>query len=334
MDPMETVRQLGAELSNWGRWGPDDERGTINLIRPETISAAAQTVRRGAVFSLALPLDEHGPMEPAFGRFNPIHKMTRYRGDDAFGNAFPAHKSSDDMAIICLQSSTQWDSLAHVGAYFDVDGSGEKIPVYYNGWRAHQHIVGPKGDEPPCAHRLGIENMAMTGVSGRGVLFDFVRAFGTGRTMVGYDKLMQVIEEQKIDVRKGDFLLFYTGYGDALMAMNKQPDQTVLERTGAALDGSDKKLLQWIDEVGAVSLISDNPAVEYMDPTLDPNAHDVLPLHEHCLFKLGIHLGELFWLSDLANYLRGAGRSAFQFTGPPLRLPGAVGSPATPVAVV
>jgi hypothetical protein len=217
---------------------------------------------------------------------------------------------------------------------FDVDGSGEDVPVYYNGWRAHEHIVGPKGDEPPCAHRLGIENMAQTGVCGRGVLFDFVRAFGTGRTMVGYDKLMQVIADQKIDVRKGDFLLFYTGYGDALMAMNKQPDQAVLERTGAALDGTDKKLLQWIDEVGAVSLISDNPAVEYMDPTLDPNAHEVLPLHEHCLFKLGIHLGELFWLSDLANYLRRAGRSAFQFTGPPLRLPGAVGSPASPVAVV
>jgi hypothetical protein len=71
-----------------------------------------------------------------------------------------------------------------------------------------------------------------------------------------------------------------------------------------------------------------------MDPTMDPESHDMLPLHEHCLFKLGIHLGELFWLSDLASYLRGAGRSAFQFTGPPLRLPGAVGSPATPVAVV
>ena len=57
MDPMEMVRQLGAELSNWGRWGPEDERGTINLITPKAISEAARTVRRGAVFSLALPLD-------------------------------------------------------------------------------------------------------------------------------------------------------------------------------------------------------------------------------------------------------------------------------------
>jgi hypothetical protein len=59
MDPMDTVRQLGAELSNWGRWGDDDEKGAINLITAETIQAAAQSVKRGAVFSLALPLDEH-----------------------------------------------------------------------------------------------------------------------------------------------------------------------------------------------------------------------------------------------------------------------------------
>ena len=83
-----------------------------------------------------------------------------------------------------------------------------------------------------------------------------------------------------------------------------------------------------------MSLISDNPAVEYMPADADINSHDLLPLHEHCIFKLGIHLGEYFWLSDLANWLRGANRSAFLFTGPPLRLPGAVGSPASPVATV
>jgi hypothetical protein len=62
--------------------------------------------------------------------------------------------------------------------------------------------------------------------------------------------------------------------------------------------------------------------------------HGLLPLHERCLFKLGIHLGELWWLSELAGYLRKAGRHAFLLTAPPLRLPGAVGSPMTPVATV
>jgi hypothetical protein len=81
-------------------------------------------------------------------------------------------------------------------------------------------------------------------------------------------------------------------------------------------------------------LIADNPAVEHVDTTLDYRTHDLLPLHQHCIFKLGMHLGELFWLSDLAAHLRGTGRHAFLFTGPPLRLPGACGSPASPVATV
>ena len=60
----------------------------------------------------------------------------------------------------------------------------------------------------------------------------------------------------------------------------------------------------------------------------------VLPLHEHCLFKLACYLGEMFYLTELADWLRANSRSRFLFTGPPLRLPGAVGSPATPVATV
>jgi kynurenine formamidase len=209
-----------------------------------------------------------------------------------------------------------------------------ELPVYYNGWRAHEHVIGPDGDKPPRAHRLGVENMAVTGVQGRGVLFDFVRTFGTGQTLIGYDELMRVMDEQKIEVRPGDLLLLYTGYGDAVMSMARQPDHEVLAKTGAALNGADKRLLDWIETSGVVSLISDNPAVEYMAPEMDFTSHDFLPLHEHCIFKLGIHLGEYFWLSELAAYLRKAGRHACLLTAPPLRLPGAIGSPVSAVATV
>ena len=60
----------------------------------------------------------------------------------------------------------------------------------------------------------------------------------------------------------------------------------------------------------------------------------MLPLHEHCLFKIGVPLGELWYLSDLAAWLRENGRSRLLLTVPLLRMPGAVGSPATPVATV
>ena len=318
-----------------GRVRADDQLGRLNLITPEMRLAAIKEVKEGALLALSLPLDHPGGGEEENSPRQPPRLFARQWGGEVGYNVRTGKViGSDDHVVMSLQYSTQWDSLAHVGALFDVDGSGVEVPVYYNGWRAHEHIVGPKGDEPPCAHRLGIENMALTGVQGRGVLVDLVRAFGTGRTMVDYSKLMLAIEQQGVEVRKGDFLLLFTAYGDAVMAMNRKPDEHVLSQTGAALNGYDDRLLEWIDKSGIVALIADNPGVEAFDATADNRAHDILPLHRHCLFKLGIHLGELFWLSDLAAYMRKSGRHAFLFTGPPLRLPGAVGSPVTPVATV
>jgi hypothetical protein len=120
-----------------------------------------------------------------------------------------------------------------------------------------------------------------------------------------------------------------------LLEMNKQPDRQKLFDSACALDGRDAKLQQWVTDSGAVALISDNFAVEATPAR--PCADDfcaTLPLHAHCLFKLGCYLGEMFYLTELADWLRAHGRNRFLFTGPPLRLPGAVGSPATPVATV
>ena len=111
-----------------------------------------------------------------------------------------------------------------------------------------------------------------------------------------------------------------------------------LHASCAALDGRDAKLLRWITDSGLSVLIADNYAVEALAPhgsTADsPAGCAALPLHEHCLFKLGIHLGELWHLSELAAWLRQERRHRFLLTAPPLRLPGAVGSPTTPVATV
>jgi hypothetical protein len=82
-------------------------------------------------------------------------------------------------------------------------------------------------------------------------------------------------------------------------------------------------------------MISDNYAVEIIPTSIfNPRPHAAMPLHEHCLFKNGIHLGEMWYLTELARWLREHQRSRFLLTAPPLRLPGAVGSPATPVATV
>jgi hypothetical protein len=117
--------------------------------------------------------------------------------------------------------------------------------------------------------------------------------------------------------------------------MNKQPDPKVLFGTTSALDGRDARLQQWVSDSGAVALLADNYAVEASParPCLDDHCA-TLPLHAHCLFKLGCYLGEMWYLTELADWLRANGRNRFLLTAPPLRLPGAVGSPATPVATV
>jgi kynurenine formamidase len=104
------------------------------------------------------------------------------------------------------------------------------------------------------------------------------------------------------------------------------------------LDGYDKKLLEWIADTGVAAIAADNLAVERsstlgVDPRM-PHRGPALPLHEHCLFKLGIMLGELWYLTELAAWLRQNRRSRFLLTAPPLRLPGAAGSPVNPVATV
>jgi hypothetical protein len=128
---------------------------------------------------------------------------------------------------------------------------------------------------------------------------------------------------------------FYTGYADVILEMNKNVDAAKLDAAYIGLDGRDEKLLQWITDSDVATLISDNYAVELFPPRPGSGErHPALPLHEHCLFKLGVHLGEIWYLTELARWLRANQRSRFLLTAPPLNLPGAVGSPASPVATV
>src|SRR5262249_10928120 len=182
---------------------------------------------------------------------------------------------------------------------------------------------------------LGVENMAASCIQGRAVMIDLFAHFGRARQLVDYDVLMRVLESDGVVVESGDLVCLRTGFDRLILEMNPQPDRKRLAAAWAVLDGRDQRLLNWVTKSSLVALISDNYAVEaHPSRDCDGPSCAVLPLHEHCLFKLGVNLGELWYLSELADWLRANRRSRFLLTAPPLRLPGAVGSPATPVGTV
>ena len=101
------VRELGERYSNWRRWGPEDERGTLNLVTPDMVVAAARLVRTGRTTSMALPFEKAGPQTGSYGRI----AGTSVR--DLYGGVDKHFRGTDDIVVMPLQSGTQWDALGH-----------------------------------------------------------------------------------------------------------------------------------------------------------------------------------------------------------------------------
>jgi kynurenine formamidase len=337
------------EGSTWGDFGDEDQLGRLNLLTPERIRLAAAEIREGRAFCLSMPLDFPGGAVLNARRHPPKLSPTLQDGCPCIN--FPLVRLDernddilcDDQVTLALQYSTQWDSFAHVGAFFDAQGDGNAQKLYYNGYRANEHVVGPFDyqrdadipvDGPYGARALSIANFAAKPIQGRGVLIDLKKHFGLKRHYVSRKDLEHVLRADGITVEPGDILLFRTGFTEVLVEMNRKPDIDVLNNTGAVLDGRDTGLLQWITDSGVAALCADNYAVEGLPAREALGRRPSLPLHQHCLFKLGVPLAELWWLKDLADWLGANGRSRVFLSAPPLYLPGAVGSPVTPVATV
>lgn len=331
------------EGSNWGDFGDDDQIGRMNLLTPERRLKGLRAASEGIAFTLSLPLDYPGGSVLSANRKPP--QLIAPPRAAANGASYPFALAElapeytdvvcDDAVLLYTQYSTQWDSLAHAGGVFDADDDGVEEIVFYNGYRAGEHILAATADGSPRAAALGIETLAVAGVQGRGVMVDLFAIHGRDKVRVGYDGLMRALERGKESVETGDFLCLYTGFGDVVLEGRKAPDPKIMRHSCAGLDGADKRLLQWIADSGIVAICADNFAVEHLaaSPNLG-HRHAMMPLHELCLFKLGIYLGELWYFTELANWLAAHHRSSFLLTAPPLRLPGSVGSPLTPIGTV
>ena len=285
--------------SNWGDWGEDDELGRINLLTREKVRQGLAEATEGIAFSLSLPLDYPGGSAMNQRRYPPILKPT--------------------------------EDLAHnQDVFYNVIAREQIAPIFNDVW----------SDDPVSlsfARRLGLEHMAAHGVQGRGVLIDLERHLGREHQPVDFATLSDIMRRDDVVVEPGDMVLLHTGFATQILEWGKQPDPVKIHDMAPYLDAHDDAILQWITDSQLSALVADNYAVEgvVIDRPADlPVPHSLLPIHNLCLFKLGIPLGELWYLDELAMWLHEQGRSRFLLTAPPLRLPGTQGSPLTPVATV
>jgi kynurenine formamidase len=316
---IDTVRSLAERYSNWGRWGADDEVGTLNHITPSDVVAAAGLVRSGRVFSLAIPVDESGPQSGGFGRFNPIHLMIRDGNAaatgtvvrDFYGGRDRWIRGTDDLLILPLQSGTQWDALAHI--VFDNH--------IYNGYDATD--VGSKG-----AIRNDIAT-ARERVVGRGVLLDIPRSRGVpwlepGEPIRAAD-LEACARAQGVEVGRGDIVLIRTGQMAQVRDAGTWGAYAGGPAPGLALDTT-----PWIFERELAAIATDTWGAEVL-PNETPDVFQ--PLHIILIVHMGLLVGEIFDLEALAADCAMDGRYEFLFSAPPLPITGGVGSPVNPLAI-
>ena len=308
------IAEAHEKLSNWDRWGKTDQIGTLNFVTPERVQAAASLVRKGKVFGMGIPLDGNGPQRGLFGgRWNPIHTMLA-TGTDAIAerqDETSRMRYADDAINMPVQAATHWDLLGHV---FYVD-------KMYNGYEARQ--VDSRG-----VHQLGIEHTRDRMV-GRGVLLDVARFKGLELLDDGYaisnDELDAVAQEQRVTIEQGDFVIIRTGQMER--RLNKSDWG---QYAGGDAPGVQFENCYWCHDKSIAAICSDTWGVEVRpNETLEV----AQPWHWVVIPAMGLTMGEMFFVKELAEDCAEDRVYEFLFAGPPLVITGGTGSPINPLAI-
>lgn len=306
---------IRAELppeSAWTVFGDDDQVGTINLLTPTEVLHAARLVRTGKVFSLNWDLEQPDP--PLSGREGLVHTIHTdpYGTDDLYDRFY-------------TQRSSQWDALCHIAH-----------PVYgfYNGCQ-FADITGRKGS------RNGIDNWARRGIVGRFVLADIGRARDrSGHPLdqksseeIQVDELERVLASCGSTLRGADVLLIRFGWTSWYATASKE-DRAYAARSpqeigtpGLAHDGS---MAEWLWDNHIAAVVADNPGLEALP--IDMSSLDTF-LHFRLIALLGIAIGELFQLDQLAADCAADGIYEGMFVAAPLNKVGGSGSPSNALAI-
>lgn len=308
MTIMNVVRELAPQVSNWGRWGDDDERGTCNLIDAAAVARGAASIVDGAPFPLAIPADISGPkLMGQASRLPPLRTSTMlnfaFTGDPATGEL------NDDTVAMGLQSGTHWDALSHVGY------AGK----LYNGFPVESVTV------EAGATRCGIDKVGP--IVTRGILLDVARTQATDHLEHGHvitpGHLDDALDAAGVDLEPGDVVLVRTGQMGRFLA----GDRKTYERGSP---GIAPESAAWFHrhDVAAYAIDSQNP-----DPFPPQDESVFLPFHLLALRDMGMLQGQNWDLESLAAACADDGRHTFLLSATPEPFTGASGAPVAPVAV-
>jgi kynurenine formamidase len=292
-------------LKNWGRWGTEDQRGTLNHLTDDRRAAAASLVRSGEAVSLAHDLGtEPSPENPS-----PAHHHMLASGDARDANGIPGYEAARDYVGLDIHglSTTHVDALSHMFVRGEMFGGRPAADVRSDGARSNT-----------------IMSMA-DGVVGRGVLLDVPRTVGveffdTG-AVVTVAELEATEHAQEVRVGTGDVLLVRWGRGPRRAA----------KRGFDGMSGLHAECLPWLHEREVAVLGSDGIS----DPMPFVGTEEwPFPVHQIGITGMGLHLIDNMALDALADRCAAAGRWEFLFTMAPLRIQRGTGCPVNPIAVL
>jgi len=297
--------------TNWNRWGPDDQLGTLNHITPDVIRHAATLVERGRTHSLSLPV---GMYQPAGDRR--VARIMTETGQNAKTRGKPLW--IQDWLSLPLHGPTHWDGLGHVF------GGG----CIYNGYDAEENVT------PEGALRNGIQHAANRIVT-RGVLLDVARIKNADTLEPGYvitpDDLETAAHHQGVTFRSGDAILIRTGW---IRTFRELGEEAFLgSQPGIGWD-----VTQWLHTNEAAVVALDNVDAEVRP--CEPKAAARIgfpdfdrPVHYELIRNQGMLIGELFALDDLADACAEDNIWEFLFVASPLNIPNATAGPVNPLAI-
>jgi kynurenine formamidase len=305
--------------SNWGKWGPDDEVGSLNYLTDSEVLRGVAAVRTGQVFTLQVPIgspDADGdPVWP--NRTSAVRTPVMDEGFFERGEAteVPAdgHHWADDKIDMFLQGSTQYDALGHLW----YDG---KI---WNGYDASTTIGSLR--------RASVMPIAERGVVGRGVLIDMARYRGKDSLdraeAFTHEDLLEAAAAQGVEIMPRDIVLVRTGWIGTFY--KKSRDEFYADWNEPGLVYS-PELVEWFQKMEIPNLATDTIANER---SVDPETGIEMALHCALMRNLGIAMTEICWLDDLAAACAADGRWSFLYAAAPLKVVGASGAPVNPIVI-